>query len=310
MDRSDALLVWRIRSLGDVLLARPALQALRRIYCRLRVAGYSGAWDVLGNERPEVLDLSQPPYSGILTGNPSPELKVALASCRLAVAWTTRNPAPTLVSSGIPNVIQARQRPPPGVHAGDWLCATLALAPLPVRPLVYDAGEAPPSPVPAGCILIHPGSAEAWKRWPAASFASLIDHLLAEEHEVRIVEGPSDAVVVSEISARLSRPVPVLRNLPVHSLGFALSRAALYLGNDSGVTHLAAASGAPVIALFGPTDPVSWAPRGTVRILRDCRESASGRGEIRVCDDPACLSSISVEQVIDSVHTALATGET
>ncbi len=50
--------------------------------------------------------------------------------------------------------------------------------------------------------------------------------------------------------------------LNLHALATVLSRASLYVGNDSGVTHLAAALGVPTIALFGPTDPRSWAPVG------------------------------------------------
>jgi ADP-heptose:LPS heptosyltransferase len=58
-------------------------------------------------------------------------------------------------------------------------------------------------------------------------------------------------------------------HLPLRVLGALLARAALYVGNDSGVTHLAAAWGAPTLALFGPTDPAQWAPLGPrVRTLR------------------------------------------
>ncbi len=55
----------------------------------------------------------------------------------------------------------------------------------------------------------------------------------------------------------------------MRTLGAALSRAGLFLGNDSGASHLAAASGAPTLALFGPTDPALWAPVGpSVATLR------------------------------------------
>ena len=48
----------------------------------------------------------------------------------------------------------------------------------------------------------------------------------------------------------------------LYELGTWLATAAVYVGNDSGISHLAAAVGTPVITLFGPTDPAIWAPRG------------------------------------------------
>lgn len=54
----------------------------------------------------------------------------------------------------------------------------------------------------------------------------------------------------------------VARDWPLRLLGATLARAALFVGNDSGVAHLAAASGAPTLTLFGPTDPAIWAPVG------------------------------------------------
>jgi heptosyltransferase-2 len=59
------------------------------------------------------------------------------------------------------------------------------------------------------------------------------------------------------------------RDLPPRVLGAVLAHAGLYVGNDSGVSHLAAAWGAPVLVLFGPTDPAQWAPVGPrVKVLR------------------------------------------
>jgi heptosyltransferase-3 len=64
------------------------------------------------------------------------------------------------------------------------------------------------------------------------------------------------------------------RELPVRVLGAVLARAGLYVGNDSGVSHLAGAYGAPTIALFGPTDPALWSPVGPrVSVLRSPTET-------------------------------------
>jgi heptosyltransferase III len=59
------------------------------------------------------------------------------------------------------------------------------------------------------------------------------------------------------------------RSLPLRTLAATLARASVYVGNDSGVTHLAAAAGTPAVAIFGPTDPAQWSPLGrAVRVLR------------------------------------------
>ena len=65
-------------------------------------------------------------------------------------------------------------------------------------------------------------------------------------------------------------PLPeAIRIDDLYELACWLARARLYVGNDSGITHLAAAVGTPVLALFGPSDPAVWAPRGAnVRVAR------------------------------------------
>ena len=68
--------------------------------------------------------------------------------------------------------------------------------------------------------------------------------------------------MVERLLRYLSRRPVVLRDLSVRLLAGVLSQVALFLGHDSGVTHLAAATGAPTIALFGATDPRLWAPVG------------------------------------------------
>jgi len=76
----------------------------------------------------------------------------------------------------------------------------------------------------------------------------------------------------------------------------------LFIGNDSGVTHLAAWLGLPTIALFGPTDPASWAPLGDVRVLRTCTSKATRQGEIRVCADPGCMRRLALGEVLATVE--------
>ncbi len=118
-------------------------------------------------------------------------------------------------------------------------------------------------------VAVHPGSGGEAKKWPADRFADVIRRLRAEGREVVAVLGEADRAE-AEMLARELAGLPVLDRLPLTELAAVLCECAAYLGNDSGITHLAAAVGLPVTALFGPTDPETWAPRGRggVRVLR------------------------------------------
>src|SRR5262249_60978657 len=104
-------------------------------------------------------------------------------------------------------------------------------------------------------VPVLAGGGPPAKNWPFQRFAAAAralgsgrPWLLALGPAERDLEPPADAVVA--------------RDWPLRRLGAVLARAGLVLGNDSGVTHLAAAAGAETLALFGPTDPALGAPLG------------------------------------------------
>jgi heptosyltransferase-2 len=125
-------------------------------------------------------------------------------------------------------------------------------------------------------VAIHPGSGGESKNWPMESWAELGRRLIAAAPQVTLllVEGEADAKP-AQFLLEAWKDVPHLRarELPLTILAalFGEKETALFLGHDSGITHLAAASrrDLPVIALFGPTDPAVWAPpRAGVRVLK------------------------------------------
>jgi ADP-heptose:LPS heptosyltransferase len=123
-------------------------------------------------------------------------------------------------------------------------------------------------------VAIHPGSGGARKRWPTSHFASLIRDL-RHDFAPALIAGPQDEQIVAQVIAGAGA-TPVVRDISVAGLAAFLSECAVYIGNDSGVTHLAALAGVPTVALFGPTDPALWAPLGPrVVALR----SSTGRME-------------------------------
>ena len=123
-------------------------------------------------------------------------------------------------------------------------------------------------------VAVHPGSGGEAKNWPAKSWAELGRRLTdrAPDLVLLLVEGEADEEP-AQFVLQAWKNLPHLRArwLPLPILAALLRETALFLGHDSGVTHLAAASrrDLPVIALFGPTDPVVWAPpRPGVYVLK------------------------------------------
>ncbi len=105
--------------------------------------------------------------------------------------------------------------------------------------------------------VIQPFSSSARKNWPLEKYRALA-RKLERTIPVRWCVGPEDPPLAEAV-----------RHDDLYELACWLARARLYLGNDSGITHLAAAVGTPVLALFGPSDPEVWAPRGpNVRVVR------------------------------------------
>jgi len=141
-----------------------------------------------------------------------------------------------------------------GVHATDFYLEQ-----------VSGLAEGPGEPVPRivcsvareNFAVIHPFSGSPRKNWPLEKFRLLAEGL-ERRMPVRWCSGPEDPPLAG--AHRID---------DLYQLACWLAQAALYIGNDSGITHLAAAVGTPVLAIFGPSDPAVWAPRGeNVRIAR------------------------------------------
>src|SRR5579859_5360571 len=110
-------------------------------------------------------------------------------------------------------------------------------------------------------VVLHPFAATAEKTWPGERFLAAADQMQTAGLQPIIVAGPEDN------TAPFSK-LQVLRNPPLRVLKSVMSGAALFIGNDSGPAHVAAAFGIPVVVLFGPSDPVAWGPwRTESRVL-------------------------------------------
>ena len=106
----------------------------------------------------------------------------------------------------------------------------------------------------------NPGMRMDSKRYPPAQLAELLNHV-AGTAAVVLIGGPKEAHRVEAVAERLAPPsVAWVDKLSFQEIGALAAGARFYIGNDSGLTHLAAASGARAVMMMGPTDPRRYAP--------------------------------------------------
>ena len=282
-----------------MLLLRRAVSALRRggHHVGLLAPGPTGS-ALIGpgrGEAQQLLPWDHPETAALFTGQVSSALRDRLAAFDAAVAYTRSGDLALGLAQVIARVVSQDPSPAEG-HAAVWLTR-------PLRALgVACSGDEPPAllatsaerdavtalrqQLPDRFLAVHPGSGSPSKSWPADRFVRLLDALGADRF--LLVEGPADAEAASMLRAR-GGAVPA-RDLAPRLLGALLAEAAAYVGSDSGVTHLAAAWGAPTVALFGPTDPGVWSPVGPrVTVVRSSSDRMDGIVPERVAAEIAPL---------------------
>jgi len=125
--------------------------------------------------------------------------------------------------------------------------------------------------VPQPMIAIHPGSGSHKKNWPLENWIALFSQgsRFTDLERVLVISGEADEAQTEQLEREWkNRDVRFARNLPLPYLAAVLERS-IFIGHDSGISHLAAGAGANCILLFGPTDPDVWAPKNeNVRVLR------------------------------------------
>jgi ADP-heptose:LPS heptosyltransferase len=148
-------------------------------------------------------------------------------------------------------------------------------------------------------LFLAPGSGGRKKNWPVKAYRDIADWWEREMRGLAVtILGPVEAEDQETIKT-FDRGACVLKGLELEKVAALFSYGNLYLGNDSGLTHLSAALGVKTVAIFGPTDPVRWAPRGPiVKILRLGAEcSPCDHTMMDDCPHRCCLTSLSVKQV-------------
>ena len=244
-------LLIRPGAIGDCILAFPALEYLRADYTEIWI---SSAVVPLVRFADVVCPLSSTGIDLVGVGDLDAPVRVwdALRGFDSIVSWYGANRAEfrdALCNTGVPCEFHAALPPADYAgHATDFFAGQVG-APAGLLPNIeVDSAE------PRESVVIHPFSGGRRKNWPLENYremAALLD--LRVEWTCGPEEDLPDAVRFGDLA----------------SLAAWIRGARLYIGNDSGITHLAAAAGCPVLALFGPTSANTWAPRGAnVSVLR------------------------------------------
>ena len=271
-------LIIRPGAIGDFIVSIPAMECLR--------AAYPEVWAASRNV-PLAARIAQRARSIASTGldlievtGPSAHLLETLQGFDSIVSWYGANrPEFRDAVAALRLPFQFFPALPPavcgsrGAHAVDfYLEQARSIEPCASDGIPRIACDA----IRGGFAVIHPFAGSPKKRWPLERFQELAQRL-ARRMPVEWCAGPEDEL-------------PGARHFEdLYELACWLATARIYIGNDSGPTHLAAAVGTPVVALFGPSDPAVWAPRGP---------------HVAIAAAPA-LDTITVEQVATLVQNTL-----
>jgi ADP-heptose:LPS heptosyltransferase len=156
-------------------------------------------------------------------------------------------------------------------------------------------------------VALHLGAGTPAKQWPVERYAQLADRLVqARRATIVLVGGAEDAPLIQEFCQHAGAPPLVAAgSFSVPQTAALLRRCALFVGNDSGPAHLAAAAECPTLVIFSGTNtPEQWRPWGqNVVCLQEKPECAPcGLGICRR-DDHACLTRITVDRVLETIDT-------
>jgi heptosyltransferase-3 len=302
----DSALVLFPGALGDFICFLPTLVALR--------AHHQGHMLVVA--KPALLDLVQPlqvatasidgrAVAGLYSSSPpvTAEAEALLAGFETVYSWTGFGDPDVgrhlaALTGGRVNTYRFRGMRP-GEHAVDYYARCAGVAPdKSVEALIADdpnwfASLRRHHPVESDFAVIHPGSGSPRKNWRGFGYVVRWWQRQARMPVV-LLRGPAEA----ERSAGTDCGADVvLEGLTLPQVATLLRRARLYVGNDSGISHLAGAVGATGVALFGPTDPATWAPRGphlqTLHAPEPCRQCGP---------EVFCVHRLAVETVVEALQ--------
>ncbi len=318
----ERILVIRAGAIGDLILTLPALEALRKRFpgAHLKVMGHPHSLELIAGQREidAVSSINRREAAHLYIPNvPIPDaLKRTFGVFDLIVAYVAETEG-TLIGNlrraGAKRVISWPPFPSRCTHEVDHLLEAL-------RPLGIASSKNVPELVPtpldrafAGrfwsthnlrpsqtVLALHPGSGSPSKCWPPERFARIADWAIESlSAAVLLIAGPADEEAKDQTLSRMKGTPVLATNLTLPRLAALLERCTAFLGNDSGITHLAAAVGTPTVGLFGPTDPRIWGPRGGHGAILHHETLCSPCDDLhrKRCRHRICMERIAISEV-------------
>ncbi|MBZ0158618.1 MAG: putative lipopolysaccharide heptosyltransferase III [bacterium] len=332
------VLVIKLRYLGDVLLSTPVLAGLRSAFPGARLS-------MLVNPGTEAMIVTNPHVDEVLiaerAGSPLRQLRFAAALRRrrfdLVLDLTDGDRAAILsrltgaaIRVGFnregrwrgrmyTHLVPVQKQPISMIRQHVMALEVLGIPVAPSLPVlrIRPADESAVGAALAAVdilpderfVAVHPGARWWFKSWPADRFAGLIDYIQGKLGvKVVLLGSVADQEMAGAIMDRVETGCrSLVGRLMLLELAGLLRQATLFVGNDNGPMHMAAAMGAPVIGLFGPADPRVWGPAGPGHVVLykgiDCRPCFPGgclRGEQN------CMRLIALDEVVPVVERMLA----
>lgn len=276
---SPRILVIRGGAIGDFILTLPAIKLLREAFpgAHLEILGYRHIIALAEGRfyADAIRSIEYSAMAGFFV--PRSELATDLAeyfgSFQQVVSYLfdpDRFFETNVRRAGVKNFLPAYAKIDDSEHAAKQLARPLQSLALylddhaaTVHPSAIDRARAAEflAKVRGRLIAIHPGSGSPKKNWPIERWRELGSQLLDEGAELLLIGGEADVAQLATLRAAWpGTPVHEARDLPLPLLAAVIERCALFIGHDSGISHLAAAVGTRCVLLFGATDPAVWAP--------------------------------------------------
>ncbi len=318
------MLVWHQGALGDLILSLPSMYALKRYatgYYLHLVSRTDIADTILENELADEISSNENGLFGCLFNTEkdlSDALKAFLKGFDTVFVFMRRtdDAFKENIQAHIPQSYFVRTLPDEGLGmsvsrfqmeqlkpAGILIDTEMPLLEVKRNSLLVHPGRA--------VIAIHPGSGGKRKCWPLVNYFDLIDKMNSQMRcYFSVILGPAEGHEMYEralgfISGR-DLEGAIIRDAAVADIASLLKMSSLYIGNDSGITHLASILGVPTVALFGPTDHEIWGPAGRhVRVVRSGYSCSPCGEHMTKCSDIKCLETLGVEKVLDAAEELL-----